>query len=204
MNAVEFIKESVQGLHKTLIDDMQPLTQELVTWRPQPGANPIGAIFMHCIMTEDAYIRRIQGLPSIWESENWEEKSGIAPPNHRISPEDEEADRVASLPLVESLVYARRVMENTHEFLDTLDDGKLDIIPDPEMPRRTIAVNFSAFVLSHGWWHLGEIKYLKGLQGDARAGLADVYNHSSPSSKRGRSTCPAGRCQCLWRSRYSS
>ena len=165
MNAVEFLQASVQGLHQTLIDDMRDLTQEHLVWRPQPDANPIGAIFLHYLRTEDAYVQRMQGLDPLWDTETWGEKSGMATLNWRLSPGEEEADMAASLPLADSLAYARRVMDSTREFLDMLDDGKLDTVPDPDRPRRTIAVNFRAFILGHGWWHLGEIKYLKGLQG---------------------------------------
>ena len=165
MNAVEFIQASVQGLHQTLVEDMRGLTQEHLAWRPQPGANPIGAIFLHYMRTEDAYVQRMRGLPPIWDAEKWDEKSGIALPSFRLSPGDDEADMAARLPLADSLAYAQRVMDSTREFLETLDDSKLDVAPDPNRPRRTIGVVFRAYVLAHGWWHLGEIKYLKGLQG---------------------------------------
>ncbi len=165
MKAVEFIQASVQGLHQTLIEDMKELTQEQLAWRPQPGANPIGAIFLHYIRTEDAFVQRMRGLPPLWDAVKWDEKSGIALPSFRLSPGEEEADMAASLPLAESLVYARQVMDSTRTFMETLDDDKLDVVPDPDKPRRTIAVNFRAFILGHGWWHLGEIKYIKGLQG---------------------------------------
>jgi len=46
----------------------------------------------------------------------------------------------------------------------SLDDDKLNFVPDPARPKRTIDMILRNFVLAHGWWHLGEIKYLKGLQ----------------------------------------
>ena len=165
MNAVEFIQNSVPGLHWSLMEDMKDLSQEHLAWRPQPGANPIGHIFLHYIRTEDTYVHRMQGLPSLSDTEKWREKFGIAFTDGGFPIGEEEADIAPSLPLADTLAYAQRVIDNTREFLETLDDSKLDVAPDPNTPRRTIGVNFRAFILAHGWWHLGEIRYLKGLQG---------------------------------------
>jgi len=146
------------------MEDMKDLRQEHLEWRPQTGANPIGQIFLHYMRSEDTLVHRMQGLPSLWDTEKWHEKFSIAFTD-RGFPVGEDAEIAANLPLADSLAYAQRVMESTLEFLETLDESKLDVSPDPNRPRRTIGVNFRAFVLAHGWWHLGEIKYLKGLQG---------------------------------------
>ncbi len=154
MKAVEFIQASVQGLHQTLIEDMKELTQEQLAWRPQPGANPIGAIFLHYIRTEDAFVQRMRGLPPLWDAEKWDEKSGIALPSFRLSPGEEEADMAASLPLAESLVYARQVMDSTRTFMETLDDDKLDVVPDPDNPggpSRSIS-GLSSWATAGGTW----------------------------------------------------
>jgi hypothetical protein len=63
------------------------------------------------------------------------------------------------------VAYAESVSRNTQEYLKTLDDAKLDFAPDPSRPRRAIGTLLRNFLLAHGWWHLGEIKYIKGLQG---------------------------------------
>ena len=184
MNAAEFVRSSVQALHQSLLEDMKDLSPHHLEWRPQPAANPIGYIFLHYIHTEDAQVHNIQGCPSIWEVEKWQERFGLAagfglsdsgagvvglyrnPPDNTVMLSGEEGIvRAAQIPLAESLAYAQRVIDRTRKFLNTLDDRVLDVVPDPERPRRTIAVTFRAFVLAHGWWHLGEIKYLKGLQG---------------------------------------
>jgi len=160
MNAIEFIRSSVQGLHEALLADMTDLNQEHVRWSPQPGANPIGYIFLHYMRTEDGQIHRMQDQTSLWEADEWYQKLGLT---QNLS--EDEIDSAARAPLTECLAYAQQVMEGTRRFLATLDDAKLDIAPDPNRPRRTIGVGLRAFILAHGWWHLGEIRYLKGLQG---------------------------------------
>ncbi|MEE8442658.1 MAG: DinB family protein [Dehalococcoidia bacterium] len=164
MDAITFVRSSVQGLHQVMLEEMKVLTQEHLKWRPQPGANPIGYIFLHFMRTEDGLVNRMQGQPSIWEAEKWQERLNLAVDFDRAIGE-QGIDDASQVPLADAMAYAQQVIDGTTAFLDTLDDDKLDVAPDPERPRRTIGVNLRAFVLSHGWWHLGEIKYLKGLQG---------------------------------------
>jgi len=160
MRAVEFIRSSVQGLHDVLLADMKDLSQEHLRWSPQPGANPIGYIFLHYMHTEDGQVQRMQGKPSLWEADQWYQRLGVAQ-----SLSEGEMAKAARIPLADSLSYAQQVMNDTSHFLESLEDARLDFAPDPDRPRRTIGVNLRAFMLAHGWWHLGEIKYLKGLQG---------------------------------------
>ena len=161
MNAIEFVQASVRGLHNTLLEDMKDLSQEVLEWRPQEDANPIGSIFIHYMKTEDNVVHRLQNEAPIWESDEWREKLAT----NNLSNAVNEHGHPRLLTLSPSLSYAQQVMDNTQTFLGTLDDSKLDIAPDPNRPRRTISVILRAFLLSHGWWHAGEIKYLKGLQG---------------------------------------
>ncbi len=107
MNAVEFIQSSVQWLHRSLVEDMKALSQEHLAWRPQPGANPIGHIFLHYIRSEDTLIHGMQGLPSLWDTKELHEKSGSAVTDMGFPTGEEEADITASLPLVDSLAYAQ-------------------------------------------------------------------------------------------------
>ena len=160
MNAVEFIRSSVQGLHEALLVDMTDLSQDHIRWSPQPGANPIGYIFLHYMRTEDGQIHRMQGQPSLWDAAGGDQRAGFT---QRLN--EGEIGNAARAPLADSLAYAQHVMDGTRRFLATLDDAKLDVAPDPDRPRRTIGLSLRAFILAHGWWHLGEIKYLKGLQG---------------------------------------
>ena len=76
-----------------------------------------------------------------------------------------EVEKVCLLPLSELTTYAERVIQSTEDYLKSLDDAKLDYAPNPERPRWTIGMMVRNFILAHGWWHLGEIKYIKGMQG---------------------------------------
>jgi len=51
------------------------------------------------------------------------------------------------------------------DFLKSLDDERLGQPLDPGRPTRSIATMVQSFIVEHGWWHLGEVKYIKGLLG---------------------------------------
>ncbi len=165
MKAVEFIDTMVTEFHNTILEDVRVLSQEQLAWKPAPNANPIGFIFWHCVCTEDMMVHGLQGKTSVWESEKWYEKLDMDAKAQGTGFQEPEVDMVAALPLAELMAYAERVTKNVEDYIKTLDDDGLDHAPNPERPRRTIGMMLRNFVLVHGWWHLGEIKYLKGMQG---------------------------------------
>jgi len=165
MTAIEFIQSAVAELHNAMIDDVKVLTQEHMVWKPAPKANPIGFLFWHFIRTEDIVIQSLQGKPAIWESEKWDEKTGLDAKLQGTGFQEPEVEKVAAQPLTDLIAYAERVIQSTTEYLKSLNDAKLDDKRNPDRPRQTIAVMLRSIILAHGWWHLGEIKYIKGMQG---------------------------------------
>ena len=165
MKAIEFIHTMVTEFHNAMREDVKVLNQEQLAWKPAPKANPIGFLFWHYMRTEDNMLQSFQGKPSIWESEKWYEKLGMDAKAQGTGFQEPEVEKVAALPLSELMTYAERVTQSTEDYIKTLDDAGLDRAPNPERPRRTIGMVLRNFILAHGWWHLGEIKYLKGMQG---------------------------------------
>ena len=107
----------------------------------------------------------LMGKPSVWQAEKWGEKLGMDPQAQGTGFQEPDVDRAAALPLSEMIAYAEKVFAETTDYLKTLDDEKLDYAPNPERPRATISMMLRNFIVAHGWWHLGEIKYVKGMQG---------------------------------------
>jgi hypothetical protein len=165
MKAIEFIRDSVSALHGELVKDVKILTKEQLAWKPAPGTNPIGFLFWHTTRTEDNVIQGFRKQSSIWESENWQQKSGLDYGGQGTGFDETEVERVSTLPLDGMIAYGERVIQGTEDYLAILDDNGLDQTPNPDRPQRTIAAGLSSLILGHGWWHLGEIKFLKGMQG---------------------------------------
>jgi hypothetical protein len=165
MTGIEFLTTMIAEFHGALMEDVKTLTPQNLKWKPAPQANPIGFLLWHYMRTEDNLVTGLQGKPAIWETEKWYEKMGLDAKAQGTGFKEPDVDKIAVLPLADLVAYAERVSRNTQEYLKTLDDVKLDFAPDPARPRRTIGALLRNFLLAHGWWHLGEIKYIKGLQG---------------------------------------
>jgi hypothetical protein len=165
MNAVEFIHTMVSEMHNAMIEDVKVLNQEQLAWKPAPNTNPIGFLFWHEIRTEDNMIHGLQGKQSIWESGKWYEKLGMDAGAQGTGFKEPDVDKAAALPISEVMTYVERVTRSIEDYIKTLDDAGLDRAPNPERPRWTVGMMLRNFVIAHGWWHLGEIKYLKGMQG---------------------------------------
>jgi hypothetical protein len=165
MNGAEFVRTIVGEMHGAMMADVKDLTQEHLAWKPAPGANPIAFLFWHTMRSEDNMIQGLQGKPSIWESENWCGRLGMDAKAQGTGFQEPEVEEICVLPLSELMAYAERVTQSTQDYLNTLDDAGLDYAPNPERPRRNVAMMLRNFVIAHGWWHLGEIKYVKGMQG---------------------------------------
>ncbi len=165
MNGADFVRTMIREMHGAMLDDVKDLTAEHLAWKPAAGANPIGFLFWHYVRTEDNMIHAMQGKPSRWQDAEWGEKLGMDPQAQGTGFVEAEVETAAALPLAEVLAYAEGVFADSDEFLATFDDDRLDHAADPERPRRTWGMMLRNFVIAHGWWHLGEIKYLKGMQG---------------------------------------
>jgi len=165
MTAVELLARALEELHRAMLQDIEPLTPEHLAWRPAPQANPIGFLFWHFMRTEDNMVRRLQGQTSIWEGEGWDKRFGLPAQEQGTGYTSEQVDQFTLPPLGEFVPYAEKVIANTADFLKNLDDERLGQPLDPERPTRNIGTMLQSFVLAHGWWHLGEIKYIKGMLG---------------------------------------
>lgn len=169
MKTIDFVQAMVNELHLAISEDVKVLNQNHLTWKPMPGANPIGFIYWHFTRSEDNIISGLQGRPPVWESERWYEKLGLEVQVSGTGFKEPEVNKVAELPLPQLVAYHERVVKNTADYLATMDDARLDYTPDPNRPRRTIGLIIRNFVVAHGWWHVGEIRYLKGMQGMSAA-----------------------------------
>ncbi len=165
MTVVDYIQRSISDLNSTLIQDVKPLTPPQLAWKPAENANPIGFIFWHFMRSQDEIIAGLRKSQSVWLSEKWYEKLGWEPKASGAGFKQPDVDKAGAMPLPEVMAYAERVAQAAQDYMKTIKDSDLESVLDPARPNRTVVVMLRSFVIAHGWWHIGEIKYLKGLQG---------------------------------------
>lgn len=170
MEAVELYRQVIREAHEALRDDIAGVGPELLTWRPGPDANHIAFLFWHLVRTEDNMVHRwLQESSSIWEAERWHEQFDLEPQAGGTGFTTEQVERIAYQP-DKIMPYAEKVWANTEEVLQSLTDADLDREvtmrrPDGTTTPSTIGLVLRIPLVIHPWWHIGEIRYIKGLQG---------------------------------------
>ena len=162
----DFIQESLEKVWEDLHNATDDLTQDQLIWRASPRVNSIGFLLWHVGRVEDNFVQRfIQRADEVWAAGGWQEKFGYETRGIGTGFTQEEAEGVATPSLEVIWGYLDEVREHTQRYLSALGWATL-----PEKPRadrfpqwsiQTILRQLSA----HANQHLGEINYVRGLQG---------------------------------------
>jgi hypothetical protein len=163
MDILEYIRHEIAGVRHMVEMTMKDMTPELLNW-PAPGtANTISATFLHFMNVEDNFVQKIiQGKPSVWESGDWSQKTGVVkPPSIGENWSDYKHRQVALQPLLE---YKSAVWAATDAYLATLTAEELDHKVKFANGERTVA-DMLLLAASQALSHNGEIAALKGVQG---------------------------------------
>ncbi len=167
MNALEYFRSEVKETHKSLLEAVRGLTDAQLHFRPLGRGNPIAFIFWHYLRTEDIIVHLLfQNKKPLWNVEGWDRKFGMDPKSQGTGMTAEQAATLRIENLDEFLAYANKVFQASEAYLRDLKEGALDEVRDfPTIGKRSLGDMIGGVVLNHGSQHLGEIWYVKGLQG---------------------------------------
>ena len=168
MNVVALLREQFQKAHEVLEATMSDVTPEQAHWMPPGKANPLGASYVHVVISEDAFLAGMATGRAPLYTNSWAGKVGISEP--RPAPGETSWDQWArrvrvDLPALRQ--YAQAVYASTDEYLSSLTDDDLEqtvdrsVIGMGHVPLRALLYIYVGHVHDHG----GEISCLKGLQG---------------------------------------
>ncbi|HLZ71718.1 MAG TPA: DinB family protein [Dehalococcoidia bacterium] len=167
MDTIEFIRGQMRGLHTLLDRVTEDLSDEQLHYVARPGVQPIAFCLWHYVRTEDNIIRFvIQHRPTVWMESGWDVRLGLdsRAQGTGMSDEDASAFRLRSLP--DFRAYMTQVWAATDDYLAGLDpaaaDQRVTIKPVGEM---SLMQALGGMCLTHGYRHLGEIEYARGLVG---------------------------------------
>lgn len=165
MDASQFIRIMYADLVRGVRSEVEALTQEEMYFRPTEDANSIAFVLWHSTRGQDTNAHRlVKGTPSLWESEGWHQRFGLSPQDGGTGFSGEQVGAFRP-DKDELLAYCRRVWEEVPAILEGLTDADLDRVPNPDRPTMTVGRSLANFALGHGFWHLGDVRFLKGLQG---------------------------------------
>jgi DinB superfamily len=167
MGTLDFFRPSLKTLHGNLMDAVKELTDEQLHFCPLGKGNPIAFMLWHTVRTEDSVVNfLLQKKPPVWNAEGWDKKFGMdsRAQGTGMSPEQSAALRISNL--ADFLKYSENVFKATEAYMETLKEAELDRVEEFQfLGKRSLGSVIVGIVLSHGAGHLGEIWYVKGLQG---------------------------------------
>ncbi len=151
-------------LHRSFRAETRDLTPEQLYFQAAPEANSIIFLPWHFARTEDGAMHRSFGGTPIWEADGWYEKFGLSSTETGggFGPEEIAAFRPELSLLME---YFTPVWQFAVEAIKTASDDDLTRVTNPERPNMTVARTIESLLIGHGYWHLGEVRFIKGLQG---------------------------------------
>ena len=110
MTLNEFIESTLEMEQNLLVEAVEDLTPEELTWQPGPDTNPMGWMLWHTIRVEDMWVQFfIQGQIEIWERDGWHEKFGLPTRDNGFGHTPEQVTGFPALDLQELLRYGEAV-----------------------------------------------------------------------------------------------
>ncbi len=167
MRTIGYLRSTTQELHKDLSAAVSGLSDEQLHFTPLGRGNHIAFIIWHCVKTEDAVVNALlQKKAPIWDAEGWGKKTGTDAKGQGTGMPQAQAAAVRIGSFSEFQKYMERAFRATEAYLDGLKEEELDEVRDmPVLGKRSLLQTMAGVVLQHGANHLGEIWYVKGLQG---------------------------------------
>ncbi len=163
LDALTLFRYELAQSHRILDLVVRDLAGDQLDYKVPGGTiNPIAAIYMHAVFSEDNFIHRVcQSRPPLFEAEGWLDRLGL-PYSGLQTPAWAEGIHIT---LHVAREYAREVYDDTEAYLATLPPAAFDGMIDTRLGRKPLGEALASFLLWHQMGHVGEIAALKGVQG---------------------------------------
>ena len=168
MEIRDYLQQQFRGLHRLWDAGLDGLDDDSFNWRPNE-ARSLSVAFSawHYVRTEDNIVGFvIQHQPTVWMKGGYDEKFGLDAKAQGTGMPLAEAQEQTIRPLSDWKAYTSEVWAATDEFVSRLDDSTLQskttVKPLGEM---TVLDAVSNMCVNHGFRHLGEVEYIRGLLG---------------------------------------
>ncbi len=166
--AHSILRSSMASMHALLDKAVEGMTADQLNFRPQEGGVSAFFSLWHYVRTEDNIINWVaQQRPTVWLNGEYNEKFGLPRNSQGTGMTTDEANAVQIQDVAAWHEYQKAVWAATDAYLaamspDEFDTRKVTIKPLGEM---SLWDGIYGVGLSHGYRHVGEIEYVRGVQG---------------------------------------
>ncbi len=168
MDALDFIRRQMSALHRLFDHVISDLSSEQLNHQAQTGVQSIAFSLWHYVRTEDNIVQFvIQRRQTVWIEGGWPQRFGLDARSQGTGMSEQDAAGVRITDLDAWRQYQSAVWDATDAYLsalspDGLEQQRVTIRPVGEMG---LLDALGGMVLTHGYRHLGEIEYARGLVG---------------------------------------
>ena len=162
---IMYLAGEFHSLHRLIDRVTRDISDDQANHVPQGGNQNIAFSLWHYVRTEDNVVQFIaQGKPTVWLDGGWPQKFGLDPKLQGTLFTDEQARAFRINDFAEFRHYMSDVFASTEAYVSALSDEegmrKVTVKPLGEM---TLLQALSGVGMTHGYRHLGEIEFAKGL-----------------------------------------
>ena len=160
------LRAKSRQLHERLLRVIEDLDDAQIAWRPTPAAHSMGFTLWHTARADDNVQADLGGGELLWTRGRYAARWGHPERGVGTGWDDERAAALPLPPKPQLIEYAREVFAAVDAAVDRLEADRFAkqidsrFMSGPSTPGEIVLV-----CIGHGNRHLGEMEYIKGLQG---------------------------------------
>lgn len=162
---IDYLHGELRAMHRLFDRVTRDLTDEQVNAVPPGGHQNIAFCLWHFVRTEDNVVQFVvQRKPTVWLEGGWHERFGLDSKSQGTGFTDDEARGFQLNDIGAFRTYMMETFQRTEDWAAALDEESsartVTVKPLGEM---TVLQCVSGMCMTHGYRHLGEIEFAKGL-----------------------------------------
>jgi hypothetical protein len=167
LDAKRILLDGLRDMHGLLDKAIADMTVEQLNWRPERGLSAFFSLW-HYVRTEDNIVNFVaQGRNTVWLEGGYDQRLGLPRTSQGTGMTPDEAVAIVLRDVDVWRAYQQATWRATHAFVESLSAEDLEgrtvtIKPLGPMP---LWDALWGVCLSHGFRHVGEIEYVRGLLG---------------------------------------
>lgn len=162
------LSRGLRSMHNLLDKAVEGMTAEQFNFRPKEGGVSAFFSLWHYVRTEDNIINFVaQGRPTVWLNGGYNEAFGLPRNSQGTGMTEDEANAVQLHDVPKWLEYQKGVWAATDTYVAAIPAAELDTrrITIKPMPEMSLWDGLFGMCMTHGYRHVGEIEYARGVQG---------------------------------------
>jgi hypothetical protein len=162
---IAYMEREIRGMHGLYERVTVDLDDKQVNHVPAGGHENLAFCLWHYVRTEDNAIQFvIQHKPTVWIEGGWAEKFGLDSKSQGTGFTDEQAREFRIHGIADFRQYMLDVFARTEAYVKALTPEESErMITVKPLGEMSIMTAISGLCMTHGYRHLGEIEFAKGL-----------------------------------------